>query len=71
MCHRGFSLRVTAQFANRREVLDVIGIGIGADSEILWNPPEENLHLVSRNAIPVACDTVPFHHQSLRQSDRH
>lgn len=41
---------MTAQFANRREVLDVIGIGIGADSEVLWNPPEENLHLVSRNA---------------------
>jgi maleate cis-trans isomerase len=40
---------VTAQFANGREILDIIGIGIGTDGEVLRNPPEENLHLVSRN----------------------
>lgn len=42
---RHFLLRVTAQLADRSNVLDVIGLDVGAHGETLWNPPEEDLRL--------------------------
>lgn len=41
---------MATQFANRREILDVIGLNLRPNGEVLRNPPEENLELVSRNA---------------------
>lgn len=41
---------MTTQFANRREILDVVGIGLRPNGEVFRNPPEENLESVSRNA---------------------
>jgi hypothetical protein len=55
---------VTAQFADGREILDIVGFGIGADGEVLRNPPEENLHSVSRNA-----DTLGFRNYTFPSSE--
>jgi hypothetical protein len=40
-----FVLRVTGELSNRGNVLNVVRIGIGTDSEVLRNPPEEDLVL--------------------------
>lgn len=40
-----FVLGVTGQLSNRGNVLNVVRIGIGTDSEVLRNPPEEDLVL--------------------------
>lgn len=55
---------MATQFANRREILDVIGIGLRANGEVLRNPPEENLESVSRNA-----DSCCWSHYTLPSSD--
>jgi hypothetical protein len=54
-----FSLGVTAQFANRCNVLDVIGIGIGAHGEVVWNPPEEDLSVVGTGGNQVIVERIP------------
>lgn len=41
---------MATEFTNRREILDVVGIGLRSYGEVLRNPPEQNLESVSRNA---------------------
>jgi hypothetical protein len=40
-----FVLRVTGELSNGNNVLNVVRIGIRTDSEVLRNPPEEDLVL--------------------------
>jgi hypothetical protein len=36
---------VTGELSHRGDVLDIVGIDIGTDGEVLRNPPEEDLAL--------------------------
>jgi hypothetical protein len=43
---------MTSKLANRRKILDIVGFDLGPHGEVLWNPPEQDLEVISRNAKP-------------------
>lgn len=54
-------LGVTAQFANGCEVLNVVGVDIGSNGEVLRNPPEQDLDICQSQRLHrgLRLDTLP------------
>lgn len=46
---------MTSKLTNGGDILDIVRIGVGADSEVLRNPPEEDLGWISCDSPRVAC----------------
>jgi hypothetical protein len=51
----GFVLWMARELTNRGDILDIVRIGVGPDSEVLRNPPEEDLGWISCDSPRLAC----------------